>query len=107
MSNRRKLPAPGLNSDYSGTCIACLKPTDTGLGVRGEAEWHAAFLINLGIPQDEATATVSDGTGLVPDGVYERAYQVCRGCAPAHFPVPALALPGSSLPAVGQPEASA
>jgi len=32
MSNRRKIPAPGLNRDYSGTCIACPQPVLPTLG---------------------------------------------------------------------------
>jgi hypothetical protein len=43
-----------------GSCVSCGQGTDTGLNVKGEGEFHIAFLTQLfGIPQDEAADTVS------------------------------------------------
>jgi len=97
MSNTRKLPAPGLQGDYKGTCIVCFRPTDTGLGFRGEAEFVIAGLRVLGIPEGADYATFRAGwtdtghdleDGEVPDGIIEVPVQVCTRCVskcPAKF----------------------
>lgn len=103
----RKRPT-GLDGTYAGTCIACLKPTDTALAFRGEPEWHAAGLVQLGLPMNEAIATAertlramavgSDGAGR-----YDAVYRVCGDCAAKAdppFPTPALAYPGMPIPVV-------
>ena len=101
---------PGLDGTYSGTCVACLRPTDTALGVQGVPEWHAGVLVALGLPDKEAIALVAEfldamGDGPGPDGRYERVYRVCGHCAARvpPFPRPALALPGEPVPTIGQP----
>jgi hypothetical protein len=100
--------ARGLDGTYSGTCIACLLPTDTALGVRGEPEWHAAFLTLIGLPAAEAEAMVGRSEEPVDArGRYETLYRVCSKCAAkgsSSFPKPALALPGASVPTIGQPD---
>jgi hypothetical protein len=62
-----------------------MKGTDTGLAFKGEAEWAIAGLLRLGVPEDEASATVSLGTdsdpGKVPPGVITVAFRVCKSCA--------------------------
>lgn len=96
---------PGLDGTYSGTCIACLRPTDTALGVRGEAEWHAAFLVVMGVPEDEARLTVQ--RHAPSSDRYDAAYQVCGRCARnSPFPQPALALPGAPVPTIEQPRSA-
>lgn len=96
----------------NGLCVACMTPTDTALGVRGEPEWHIAFLTALGIPLDQAEKTFEVMERTAPgimsnDGsVYEWGVQVCTACAEksrAPLPIPVLALPGRDLPVVGQP----
>ena len=101
---------PGLDGTYSGTCVACLRPTDTALGVQGVPEWQAGVLVALGLPDKEAVALVAEfldatGEGPGPDGRYERVYRVCGDCAARvpHFPRPTLALPGEPVPTIGQP----
>lgn len=91
-------PTPGLQGTADGSCIACYTPTDTALGCRGEPEWQAAFLVTLGVPHDEAIATVE--RWQPPE---DSIYQVCAACAKkAGFPKPVLALAGAEIPTVGQ-----
>ncbi len=93
-----------------GTCVGCLMPTDTGLGLRGPAEWHLAFLVNLGMNEQEALGTFQAGMrdagwpgpdedGDIPDGIIDLAYRVCARCAgrAGHMRV-ALATAGAALP---------
>jgi hypothetical protein len=112
VSIRRRLPAPGLQGDYRGTCMVCLRPTDTGLAFQGEAEWIIAGYHVLGIPEDQAHQMLAQmnpegwGNGLVPCGIVTVAARVCTDCAAqatdnGGFPV-ALALPGQPLPTIGQ-----
>jgi len=98
------------NRLQNGSCVACLNPTDTVLGIEGEAEWHIAFLTNLNIPGNEAGATVSAGTGnppgMVPNGRYASLYRVCTNCAESaspNFPKPVLSLLGVDAPTLHQP----
>jgi hypothetical protein len=100
----------GLDGTFSGTCVACLRPTDTGLGVRGDAEWHAAFLVSVGLPEKEAIACAEGARsdcpgGVKPDGRFDMPYQVCERCAARvpSFPKPSLVLPGEPVPTIGQP----
>jgi hypothetical protein len=95
----------GLDGSYTGTCIGCLRPTDTALGIRGVPEWHAAGLVRLGLPMEEAIATVQ----VVefepgPDGRHDAAYRVCQRCAArGGLPQPVLAVDGERLPTIVQP----
>ncbi|MGV0607364.1 hypothetical protein [Mycolicibacterium sp. XJ1904] len=100
----------------TGSCVACGQGTDTAVAVRGEGEWHVAFLLQLGVPDDHASATVSVGTGCapgqVPEGVYTTHVRVCTECfakapfhakSPFHKPVkPALYVEGAELPLIEQ-----
>ena len=52
------MPAPGIDGTYDGSCVACLRGTDTGLAFTGEAEWIIAGMMMLGIPEDQATIMV-------------------------------------------------
>lgn len=85
--NLTNLPAPGLDGTYRGSCVVCLRGTDTGLAFVGEAEWVIAGLTVLGIPQHQAGAMVSEATGTppgkVPVGEVTMHLRVCRRCAAA------------------------
>lgn len=104
-------------------CIVCDQPTDTTLAFIGSAEWCVAWLEVLGVPADEAYLKAFKswhedlGPGLqfgdAPDGVIQMGVQLCKSCAerarasladPTSLPEPVLALPGSSVPAIVEPE---
>ena len=82
----------GLDGTYRDTCVKCLRPTDTGLVIRGEAEAHLAFLYVLGVTEEIALGTAQlvwrdrgiwDGNPeQVPAGVLTQGYRVCADCAP-------------------------
>jgi hypothetical protein len=100
---------PGLNGDYQDSCIVCLRGTDTALAFKGDAEWIITGLIMLGVPEDEALATISYvygcPYGIVPDGTIRETFRVCGECvagAKPNFPAPVLAIPGATVPCVGQ-----
>lgn len=108
------MTAPGLKGTYEGTCIACLRPTDTALAFAGQGEWLIAALVVLGVPQDQAYLTLLDGwleqglqvpAGRVPGGRLTQAFRVCRDCVRASgcgFPDPVLAVNGARVPVIGQ-----
>jgi hypothetical protein len=48
-----RFPRPGLRGNYSGSCVVCLRGTDTGFAVRGDAEAVIAALIAAGVPESE------------------------------------------------------
>jgi hypothetical protein len=105
------LPAPGLGGDYEGSCVNCMKGTDTALGFEGEAEWLMAGLAALGVPKDQALVMVSQHfkvpPGLVPDGTFRMVVKVCPACVEqSPFPTPVLVLPGAVVPFVKQPRSS-
>jgi len=58
INSRTAMTRPGLDGSYRETCIVCLRGTDTGLAFEGEAEWLLAGLEQLGVPEDEAYATL-------------------------------------------------
>lgn len=94
----------GLQGNYAGSCIACMQPTDTGLSVTGEPEWHAAFLLNIGIPRNEAIAIVERWPAPDESDDRLRVYRVCAACAAkGRFPKPQLAIDGGNVPNIGQP----
>lgn len=90
MSNGQSffLPAPGVMGNYIGSCIVCMRGTDTALAVRGEAEAGIAALMVLGVPEGEAHSTAAvffaerygSGEGEVPGGVIDFPIQVCAEC---------------------------
>jgi hypothetical protein len=106
---------PGLQGDYRGTCVVCVKPTDTGLAFIGEAEWVIAGLQVLGVPADQAEGTARQAwreqgrdvdDGNVPDGELTATVRVCRACvrraSGARFPDPVLLVGGAAVPAIRQ-----
>lgn len=82
-----RMPAPGLDGTYRGSCVVCLRGTDTGLAFVGEGEWAIAGLMRLGIPRGEASIMVSAATGCDPGKVpieeVMLPVRVCRQCAAA------------------------
>ncbi|MEV5832849.1 hypothetical protein [Nocardia sp. NPDC052112] len=46
-------------------CVACKKPTDTGIAVVGTGEWPVAILMRLGWSFEEAMVLISDITGCM------------------------------------------
>lgn len=78
-------------ADVAGepSCIACLTPSRTALGYRGTLEGHVAFLVVLGVPMEEAVATVEE-FGARPVDIdserparWDQVYGVCGRCAQA------------------------
>lgn len=99
--------SPGIRGDFVGACVVCMRGTDTALTFRGIAEWAIAGLVTLGVPEQDAVAMVSSGPGEVPDGELAISVRVCGSCVkrcPASFPMPRLALSGSPVPVIQQPE---
>lgn len=80
-----EIPPPGLQGDWSDTCIACFRATDTGLPIRGEAEAHIAALMVFGVPRDQTDTIIRALTDAPPGevfaGVREIPYRVCAWCA--------------------------
>lgn len=103
------VPAPGLQGGYEEACVICLRGTDSGIGVEGEAEAHLAFLVALGVPEDEAYNTYRAMNpdlepGNVRSGRSVVIFRLCSECAarpdPAR-PVPVgLLTPGRSVPTI-------
>ncbi len=58
---------------FTNTCAGCLRPTDTGFGLVGEAEWLVAGLMQM-MPEGQAIAMV------------ERLAQDEYGCDPGCVP---------------------
>ena len=99
----------GLNGDFTGTCVACINPTDTALGFRGTPEWCIAGLMCLGVPQTQAEHMVDteygDAFGRLPDPL-AMVIRVCVECVEdlqPKFPRPGLFLPGHEVPGLVQP----
>ena len=106
------LPPSNLQGDYNGSCVVCLRGTDTALAFTGEAEWLVAGLVNLGIPDDPACLMVEEffkeqgaKPGMVLDGEHTMPVQVCAECvskSAADFPAPGI--PAFGVPNIGQPD---
>lgn len=103
-------PKPGPQGDYRDTCIVCLRATATGMAFRGEAEFLAAGLIVLGVPQSDATKIVSNIAFKVPDDdpdTLTMTIVVCARCvakSKPNFPVPRSMKPSreNTIPLVAQ-----
>lgn len=69
------------------SCIVCFRgDTTTGLALIGSLEFHAAALVAVGVPMEQATATVSLpetdpdlAARIAAEGVYP--VRVCSDCA--------------------------
>ena len=93
----RKRP-PGLDGTYTGTCVACLRGTDTALAFRGPAEWAAAGLVRLGLPMAEAIATIEAFPGMVEADGATRMFRVCERCAHKAGMTVAVLHEGAAIP---------
>ncbi|QWF78675.1 hypothetical protein [Amycolatopsis sp. CA-230715] len=78
-------PPPNLHGNYAGSCVVCLKGTDTGLVFIGDAAFISAGLTALGIPKDQVVHTLAAATGGVdgahPAGDMPMGVRVCKSCA--------------------------
>ena len=95
-----ELPRPNLQGNYRGSCVVCMRGTDTALAFTGPAEWHLAGLVGLGVPEGEAEATYRSGLrdsgwvgadDEVPSASFTRGFRVCAECvnnSRANFPAP-------------------
>ena len=81
---RMKIPPPGLQGTYEGSCVVCLQGCDTGLAFKGEAEWAIAGMMKLNIPYDEATKMIEQvygcEPGKVPNGIITVPLRLCESC---------------------------
>jgi hypothetical protein len=105
-----EFPSAGLQGDYRDSSVICLRGTDTAIGVDGEAEWHIALLMELGIDETEAEKMLASAThcepGMVPSGRFRGPIRVCADCAArSSIPrlVPALYAEGAPIPHLIQP----
>lgn len=102
MSNAFNLPD---HLGKRGSCIACLTGTDTALGFRGDIDWVAGGLVALGVPTEQAIATVENSD--IPVNLYgqfEAIFQVCTNCCTkSSLPAPVLIHSGVSVPTLEQP----
>lgn len=74
-------PAPGINNTYDGACVVCYRGTDTGVAFDCDADFAMAALTMLGVPMDQAIATVQrvHATQMNPNKPW--AVHLCRRCA--------------------------
>lgn len=94
-----KTASPFIKADPHSACVACDRPTNTALGVRGETQWVTAFLHVLGLPVPVAGRIVL--ANYQPEGMVVR---VCSDCvAKTTFPPPAITSPGANIPCITQP----
>lgn len=56
-----RLPPPGLQGHYGGTCILCAQGTDSGLALRGSPTQVAAELVRLGVPDNKVRNLLERG----------------------------------------------
>jgi hypothetical protein len=68
----------GLNGTFTGSCIACMTGTDTGVAFIGDTYFQAAGLVALGVPIEEASATISEFPAPFDQPMQVR---VCQDCA--------------------------
>ena len=76
----------GLKGNYEGSCVSCLRGTDTAVGLTGEAEWMIAFFVaKLQLPIEEAVTMFSLATGCdpgkAPSGEFAVRITLCKECA--------------------------
>lgn len=95
------------SSDYAGSCAVCLTGTDTGISFEGEPDWLVAGLNILGVPYEQAVATVDPNMPPLDDhGRARITYRVCQRCVkkcPASFPNPKLLISAGTIPVIHQP----
>ncbi len=84
------IPNAGPTGDWRGSCVLCLKSTDTGMLLQGEAEWLVGAISQLGIPAEQAETMVTAffanlrcDPDVVPVGRQEMLVSICSRCAAA------------------------
>jgi hypothetical protein len=98
MRKMNQLPPTNLHGNYDGSCIACLRGTDSALGFQGEAEWIIAAIMHItGDPMEQAAETFrqvsGSAPGEVPDGIQTHVLRLCTECAArTSLPVAPVAL---------------
>ncbi len=98
---------------FTNTCAGCLRPTDTGFGLVGEAEWLVAGLMQM-MPEGQAIAMVERlaqdeygcDPGCVPPIDMEVIVRACAGCAGETFELGLLANVEPGPPSYRQPDES-
>lgn len=113
-------PPPGLQGNYAGTCLSCLRATDTAIAFTGEAEFHIATIMRIcDIPFEEALECFLDVhkssnprfvllPGNVPAGIMTKVVRVCGRCASAAgFGKPGLFATGCQIPHYREPAGAA
>lgn len=98
MIDYTNLPGAGFDGTHTGTCIACLTPTDTAFGLEGVWQFHATILTKLGMTLRESLAVIELTHGEFPDADddtrFTSIYRCCTACAKSHdVPAPGLAIP--------------
>jgi len=101
-------PPTGIDGTYSGSCVSCMRGTDTAISFAGSAEWIMAGLTVLGVPEKEAIDMTVNmfgcSPGMVPVGDNLSAIvRVCRPCARkarGDFPKPVVYCEGAEIPIV-------
>jgi hypothetical protein len=96
------LPPPGLQGDYAGSCFVCMKPTELGVATLGDVDFTMAFLVALGVPDDEADQLIRLDPRLVPAPDAPRVWRLCTSCAQAINVVPKLLVCDDGVPVLGQ-----
>ncbi len=61
-----RLPPPGLQGDYTGSCVVCGYRTDSGLVFEGEGEFLIAAMMRLGLPEFDAHAMIEQEYNCSP-----------------------------------------
>lgn len=96
-----------------GSCTICGRGTDTGVAIRGEAEWAHAALRTLGVPDWEIVNMISVITGCdlgkVPVGVFTMVITICEACCDRSVFAkrglkPVVLVHEAAVPVIDQPE---
>jgi hypothetical protein len=94
---------PGLDGTYSGSCVACLQGTDACVAVVGDVDWHAACLMTVGLPIEEAKAVIfASGFPILAPDFSPVFYAICTKCA-GRMRGLKPAVPWTEIPGVIQP----
>lgn len=89
----------------SGSCIVCLRGTDTALAFRGDVNEIAAGLVAIGVPIRDAIATVQAYPPEADAAGPHYTVRVCSTCVRQNaprLPEPALAIPGAEIPCISR-----
>jgi hypothetical protein len=89
--------AAGMIRPDAQTCVSCKRSTGLLAGVEGEAGRVVALLVGLGMPRDQAEATVSGQAGGPV------VFSICDWCARRAGLDTALNLDGLDVPLARQP----